>query len=1011
MTAPHETAYPRIKQDPTARELELHYTPSAEELAFVHGVSKQPNIRLAIMLHLKTLPQRGQFGTLSEIPERIIRHVADAMGYRRAFTSEDLDTYDASRMKREHIAQVRSYLNVRPLADSGRRWLRTVAENAALTKHILPDIINVMLEELCHHRYELPAFRTLDEIAASAREAVHEAHFERISGSLSEAARRKIDELLAVAPGQTYSGWQALKREPKRPGNKEVRFYLQHIDRLQKLSEMIPALDVPVPKLKYFRAMARALDAGDLAELKAAKRYALAAVFIRSQHGKTLDDAADLFIRLMQNLENTAQKNLMTYQVEHIKRTDNLVAQLKDILQAYQGDGTDGERINAIGDAIGPDLAQTLAECDEHMAYAGKNFLPFLAKPYANQRVLLLNCIKVMDLHTSSQDPVMDRLIKALEHLRSQRRDIVEVASLGLSLDKDFGGMSANWRKHVFPKNWGVDKVGWIQRRYFEMAVLFLIKDELKSGDLFVPGGERYDDYREELVDEATFQDELASYGEVSGVSTDPSAFVSGLRDQLRTKCKEVNARFPENVHADIIDGRLLLKKLQRTELSKAIVLVDNLITERLPEISIVDVLVDATSWVGLSKHFKPLAGTDARVRDLHHRVVTTLFCYGCNLGPTQTARSVRGFSRRQMAWLNLKYVTDDTLERATVDTINLYNKFELPGYWGTGKSASADGTKWSVYEQNPMSEYHIRYGGYGGIGYYHVSDKYIALFSRFIACGAYEAIYILDGLIENRSDIRPDTVHGDTQAQNFPVFGLAHLLGIDLMPRIRNIKDLSLSKPDAQASYPHIQSLFGEGSIDWDLIETHLHDMLRVAVSIKTGKISASTILRRLGNYSRKNKLYFAFKELGRVIRTLFLLRYIDDVDVRKTIHAATNKSEEFNNFTKWAFFGGQGIIAENVLHEQQKIIGYNHLVANLVILHNVEQMSRVLAKLRDEGIEISPEVLAGLSPYRTAHINRFGDYNVDTSREVTPIDFARRILKEAEDAALVGRGEEAVG
>ncbi|CAM5407111.1 hypothetical protein RLIN73S_02262 [Rhodanobacter lindaniclasticus] len=123
----------------------------------------------------------------------------------------------------------------------------------------------------------------------------------------------------------------------------------------------------------------------------------------------------------------------------------------------------------------------------------------------------------------------------------------------------------------------------------------------------------------------------------------------------------------------------------------------------------------------------------------------------------------------RQQAWLNLKYVTGDTLQACHVDTINLYNKFELPGYWGSGKSASADGTKWSVYEQNLLSEYHIRYGGYGGIGYYHVSDKYIALFSRFIPCGAYEAIYILDGLIENRSDIRPDTVHGDTQAQIFP--------------------------------------------------------------------------------------------------------------------------------------------------------------------------------------------------------------------------------------------------
>ena len=1000
MTAPHETAYPRLTPDPSARELELHYTPSADELAFVHDLSKQPNIRLAVMLHLKTLPRRGQFGALSEIPERIVRHVADAMGYRRKFSSKDLEAYDASRMKREHIARVRDYLNVRPLGETGRRWLRTVAEKAAQTKHMLPDIINVTVEEVYHHRYELPAFRTLDEMAAAARETVHEGHFERIGGLLTTEARQKIDELLAVAPGQSYSGWQALKREPKRPGNKEVRFYLQHIDRLQKLAEMIPSLDVPVPKLKYFRAMARALDASELAELKPAKRYALAAVFIRSQHGKALDDAADLFIRLMQNLENTAQNQLMTYQVEHLKRTDHLVAQLKEILQAYQVEGTATQRIDAIGDVIGTDPAQTLAECEEHMAYAGKNFLPFLLKPYATQRALLLNCLEVMDLHTASQDPVMDRLLKAMAQLRHHRRDIAEAASLGLSVDRDFDWLSANWRRHVFPKNRGAEHTDWVQRRYFELAVLFQIKSELKSGDVFIPGGERYDDYREELVDEATFQEELAGYGEIAGVITEPEAFVKALRETLRTKCKEVNARFPDNAHADIVDGRLMLKKLQRTELSKAVALVDTLITERLPETSIVDVLVDATSWVDLKRHFKPLAATDARVKDLHHRVVTTLFCYGCNLGPVQTARSVRGFSRRQISWLNLKFVTDDTLERATVDTINMYNRFELPGYWGTGRSASADGTIWSVYSQNNFSEYHIRYGGYGGIGYYHVSDKYIALFSRFIPCGAYEAIYILDGLIENRSDIRPDTVHGDTQAQNFPVFGLAHLLGIELMPRIRNIKDLTLSKPDSDAEYANIQALFGDGSIDWNLIETHLHDMLRVAVSIKTGKISASTILRRLGNYSRKNKLYFAFKELGRVIRTLFLLRYIDDMEVRKTIQAATNKSEEFNNFTKWAFFGGQGIIAENVLHEQQKIVAYNHLVANLVILHNVEQMSRVLAELRDEGVEISPEVLAGLSPYRTAHINRFGDYTVDTSRKVTPIDFARRILREAEDA-----------
>src|SRR3546814_9868741 len=146
----------------------------------------------------------------------------------------------------------------------------------------------------------------------------------------------------------------------------------------------------------------------------------------------------------------------------------------------------------------------------------------------------------------------------------------------------------------------------------------------------------------------------------------------------------------------------------------------------------------------------------------------------------------------------------------------------------------------------DPPFPYTTRYRSHG-------SDKYIALFSHFIPCGVHEAVYIRDGLLANRSDIQPDTVHGDTQAQSFPVFGLAHLLGINLMPRIRNIKDLVFSRPEPGRTYENIQALFGD-SIAWKLIATPLHDLLRVAISIQEGKITASTSLSRLGTQSSKN-------------------------------------------------------------------------------------------------------------------------------------------------------------
>jgi TnpA family transposase len=71
---------------------------------------------------------------------------------------------------------------------------------------------------------------------------------------------------------------------------------------------------------------------------------------------------------------------------------------------------------------------------------------------------------------------------------------------------------------------------------------------------------------------------------------------------------------------------------------------------------------------------------------------------------------------------------------------------------------------------------------------------------------------------------------------------------------------------------------LFSE-AIDWSKIQSHWQDILQVVLSIKMGKVSSAVLLRKLGNYSRKNRLYQAFQELGRVIRTVFLLQYISDL------------------------------------------------------------------------------------------------------------------------------------
>jgi len=168
-----------------------------------------------------------------------------------------------------------------------------------------------------------------------------------------------------------------------------------------------------------------------------------------------------------------------------------------------------------------------------------------------------------------------------------------------------------------------------------------------------------------------------------------------------------------------------------------------------------------------------------------------------------------------------------------------------------------------------------------------------------------WEAVHILDALLKHRSEIQPDTLHADTQGQSEPVFGLCRSLGIKLMPRMRGLSDAVFYRPSKAIRYQHIDALFG-GEIDWDLIATHARDMFQVALSIQAGRVMPSMLLQKLGSYSRHSLLYRAFRELGRVERTLFLPRFISSVEVRRTIRAETTKIEAFNDFLDWVSFGG---------------------------------------------------------------------------------------------------------
>lgn len=990
MTAIHETAYPRMRSNLSDKELHELYTPTPDDLAFLHHTTKSSVAAFGGVVLLKTFQRLGYCPPFEALPPRLIQHLATTMSVLTPRVL--LQQYEQRGFRKWHLPLIRAHLRVKAFSDGGRRILVGALLEAARSKDILADLINVGIEVLVQARYELPAFSTLRRAAQKARAQVNHGYYQQVYGALNDVQRATIHRLLSRDDSDVASPWQRLKREPQQPTTTRLREHLAQVRWLQTLNTARQAVDgIPETKLQRFADEARALNVSRMTTTREPKRLTLAVALIRVRTAQALDDLAEMFLRRLQKLHHQGKDALEAYRRQHQEQTDALIALLGHIVRDWQASETPETRLQAVDARIGEQAEIILAQCDAHLEYAGNNYLPFLPALFRPHRKLFLDVLEFLRPTSTSADTALEQAIAFVLRHRQTRAARLPVLGDGQDPERalDLSWVPQRWWKAVTGRHRHDVPVVTVDRKYLELCVLSCAMVELKSGDLCIAGSEQFSDYRDQLVPWEAYTQQVDTYCQQIGIVADPAQFVQALQTRLAETIRATDAAFPTNTSVTLKNGEPVLRRLEKQPEPDGVAVIDRLLRERLPECSIVDVLTDTEHWLNWTAAFGPLSGFESRLLSPRQRYVTTIFCYGCYLGPTQTARSLPEVDRRHVAYVNQYHITEQKLLDAIVGVINRYNRFLLPKLWGSGQRAAADGTKWDVYEQNLLSEYHLRYGGWGGIGYYHVSDTYIALFSSFIACGVWEAVYILDGLLQNRSEIRPDTLHADTQGQSEPVFGLAYLLAIQLMPRIQNWKDLTLYAPSerfAVEQIAHLRELFTD-TIDWTLIKTHLPDMLRVALSISQGKLRASTLLRKLGTYSRKNKLYGAFCELGRVVRTVFLLHFLSDEELRRTINATTNIAEIWNEFVQWVAFGGEGIIRQNNREEQRKIIRYNHLVANLVVFHNVVSMTRVLQELIDEGYAVTPEIIARLSPYKTEHINRFGHYELRFDQVPQPI------------------------
>ncbi|MCO3288308.1 Tn3-like element ISPa42 family transposase, partial [Pseudomonas aeruginosa] len=917
------------------------------------------------------------FPPLDEIPPEITDHIRNTLGFGPRITSR----YTNSRTFYRHQAAIREYLQIKAFYGSEALTIALhLAHESAEVLDQRADIINVLIGELLQRSYELPAYSTLNDAAEDALVAMQERLFNLVVTRAPIEVVYKLKELLETDFGRRQSDFNALKQAPKKPSRKHLEVLIDHMAWLESFGNLDAIFDGIVDtKIRHFAAQAAASDVAELKDCSLPKRYTLMLALIYRMRVRTRDHLAEMFIRRISTIHKRAKEELEQIQARQRQKLEQLAATLDGVVQILVQEPDDQEAGSLIREYLSPDgnLERLRETCAEVQATGGNNYLPLIWKHFRSHRSLLFRLSHLLQLEPTTQDR---SLVQALQLIQ----DSENLHRVWIDEHVDLSFASERWVKVVRrPASEGPPT----NRRYLEVCVFSYLANELRSGDMCVQGSESFADYRKQLLPWDECLQRLPAYCEKMELPGTAKEFVTSLKTQLEETAQQLDDKFP-SCRGDVSineAGEPVLRRVTARDIPPSAISLQTALMQRMPARHVLDIMANIEHWIQFTRHFGPMSGNEPKLKEPAERYLMTIFAMGCNLGPSQAARHLAGnVTPHMLSYTNRRHLSLEKLDKANRELVELYLQLDLPKLWGDGKAVAADGTQFDFYDDNLLAGYHFRYRKMGAVAYRHVANNYIAVFQHFIPPGIWEAIYVIEGLLKADLSVEADTVYSDTQGQSATVFAFTHLLGINLMPRIRNWRDLVMCRPDRGAAYKHINRLFTD-TADWHLIETHWQDLMQVALSIQAGKISSPMLLRKLGSYSRRNKLYHAAQALGSVIRTIFLLTWIGSRELRQEVTANTNKIESYNGFSKWLSFGGD-VIAENDPDEQQKRLRYNDMVASSVILQNTVDMMRILQKLAREGWQFTDEDVSFLSPYLTSNVKRFGEFNLKLNRPPEP-------------------------
>ncbi len=400
--------------------------------------------------------------------------------------------------------------------------------------------------------------------------------------------------------------------------------------------------------------------------------------------------------------------------------------------------------------------------------------------------------------------------------------------------------------------------------------------------------------------------------------------------------------------------------------------------------ISLLEILSTTNRATKFSEDFQHSQQKYNRAKPPDRTFFAGIIGYGCNIGTKKIARISTQVTESEVENAINWYFSLGNLYAANDRILGFLDRMELPNAFRESTETlhtSSDGQKFGVTVDSLNANHSFKYFGHGrGVSVCTFIDERNFLFhSTVVSSAEKEAAYVIDGLMHNdvvKSDVHSTDTHGYTDV----VFGVMHLLGFSFAPRIKNVGKATLHSVTHKRSEYEAEDfkILPKGYINTALIEEQWEDILRFVATIKLKVTTASQLFRRLNSYAKLHPLYRALKEFGKIVKSIFILRYADQLEMRQVIQKILNKGEHANRFSKAVGFGNNQAFAQGEKSEQEIAETCRRLIKNSIICWNYLYASKRLLEETDK--ERQQELLTAIrggSMVAWRHINLHGEYD----------------------------------